>query len=105
MKTNDVIIRPVITEQSMKIVPSGKYTFIVARFADKDAIKKAITGLFGVTVTGVSTTVIKGRSKRVGARREEVKGSESKKAVVTVKKGEKIGMFEPGGEIKEEKKK
>lgn len=89
----------------MKLVPGGKYTFAVAQFADKGAIKKAVNTLFGVTVTSISTTVVKGRSKRVGARREEVKSGLWKKAVVTVKKGEKIGLFEPGGEITEEKKK
>lgn len=105
MKTNDVIIRPIITEQSMKFVPAGKYTFAVAKKADKGLIKKAINELFGVTVVSIATSVVKGKTQRVGQRRQEVNKSEWKKAIVAVKKGEKIGIFEPGGEITEEKKK
>ena len=93
-----IIIKPLITEQSMKAVAAGKYSFVVARTADKGAIKKAVNQLFGVTVTAVSTTVVKGRTKRVGQKRQEITQSAWKKAVVTVKKGEKIGLFEPGGE-------
>jgi len=97
MNTN-VIIRPIVTEQSMKGVESGRYSFVVARFASKTNIKSAIKKLFGVNVVSVATTIVKGRTKRVGAKRVEVKESVFKKAVVTVKKGEKIGIFEPGGE-------
>ena len=97
MKVQDIIIRPIISEQSMKLVPTGKYTFAVARFADKGAIKQAVNSLFGVTVVAVATSIVKGKSRRVGGRREEIKSSVWKKAIVTVKKGEKIGIFEPGG--------
>ena len=98
MKTNDVIIRPIITEASMRYVPAGKYSFAVHKKADKGAIKKAINQLFGVTVVSVATSVVKGKTKRVGQRRQEVDSTEWKKAIVEVKKGEKIGLFEPGGE-------
>ena len=97
MNTN-VIIKPLITEQSMKGVDSGKYSFVVARFASKTAIKSEIRKLFGVNVVSVSTSIVKGKTKRVGAKRQEVKQSIWKKAVVALKKGEKIGLFEPGGE-------
>lgn len=98
MNTNSVIIRPIITEESMKYVPAGKYSFAVHKKADKGAIKKAINELFGVTVVSVATSVVKGKTHRVGMRRQEVNKTEWKKAVVQVKKGEKIGLFEPGGE-------
>jgi large subunit ribosomal protein L23 len=98
MKTNDIVIRPIITEESMKYVPAGKYTFVVARQADKGAIRKAINQMFGVTVISIATSVVKGKTQRVGKRRAEVTKSVWKKAIVTVKKGEKIGLFEPGGE-------
>jgi len=98
MKTNDVIIRPIITEESMKYVPAGKYSFVVHKKADKNEIRKAVSELFGVTVVSVATSVVKGKTKRVGQRRTEVDSSEWKRAVVEVKKGEKIGIFEPGGE-------
>jgi large subunit ribosomal protein L23 len=95
---SDVIIRPIITEASMKIVPNGKYSFVVARLADKTAIKKAVNKLFNVTVVAIATSVVKGKTKRVGPRRAEVTQSAWKKAIVTVKTGEKIYLFEPGGE-------
>lgn len=104
MNTNNVIIRPIITEQSMKIVPAGKYSFAVHKKADKTAIKKAVNQLFGVTVVGVATSVVKGKSKRVGQRRQEVDSTEWKKAIVEVKKGEKIALFEPGGGEEQKKK-
>lgn len=81
----------------MKIVPSGKYTFAVHKKADKGAIKKAINQLFNVTVVGVATSVVKGKTQRVGQRRQEINKTEWKKAIVEVKKGEKIALFEPGG--------
>ena len=99
MNTN-IIIKPLITEQSMKGVDSGKYGFAVAKAASKSAIKSAIKKLFGVNVVSVATSVVKGKTKRVGVKRQEIKESIWKKALVTVKKGEKIGIFEPGGDSK-----
>ena len=68
--------------------------------AGKEDIKKAIEKKFKVHVTHISTNILKGRSTRVGARRTEKKLTDTKKAVVTLKSGEKIGMFELGGEEK-----
>jgi large subunit ribosomal protein L23 len=99
---SDIIIRPLVTEKSMADVTKGKYSFVVAKFASKSAVKTAIKQMFNVTVTGVATNVVKGKSKRVGTRRIEVKNAEYKKATVTLKKGDKISLFEPG---EEEKKK
>lgn len=95
-----VIVRPLVTEKSMQDVSKGKYTFIVDRFATKPVIKQAVKDMFKVTVVSVATSIIKGRSKRVGARRQEVGQSSYKKATVTLKKGEKISLFEQGGEEK-----
>lgn len=95
-----VIIRPLVTEKSMDDVTKGKYTFIVDRFATKPVIKQAIKDMFKVTVVSVATSIVKGRSKRVGVRRQEVGQAAYKKATVTLKKGEKISLFEPGGEEK-----
>jgi large subunit ribosomal protein L23 len=92
----NVIISPVITEKSMIDAGNGKFTFAVGRFVNKDEIKKAIEKKFSVHVVGISTSVIKGKSIRSGARRTEKKLTPSKKAIVTLKKGEKIGMFELG---------
>jgi large subunit ribosomal protein L23 len=93
-----VIIKPLVTEKSMQDVTKGKYTFVVNRFATKPVIKQAVKDMFNVTVVSVATNIVKGRSKRVGTRRNEVPVSAYKKATVTLKKGEKISLFESGAE-------
>lgn len=104
---NAIIIKPLLTEKSMTDTSRGKYSFVVAKGARKSAIKQAVKQQFSVTVTSVATSNVKGKTKRVGVRRTEVPSAEWKKATVTLKKGEKIALFEPGGgeEEKKEKKK
>jgi large subunit ribosomal protein L23 len=93
-----IIIKPLVTEKSMSDVSKGKYTFMVAKSATKSAIKHAVKGKFNVTVSSVATSIVKGRSQRVGTRRLEVAKAHWKKATVTLKKGETIALFEPGAE-------
>jgi large subunit ribosomal protein L23 len=104
---NNILIRPLVTEKSMNDVSKGKYSFVVAKDASKAAIKAAIKAQFSVTVVSVATSVQKGKTQRVGIRRIEADKASVKKATVKLKKGEKIGLFEPGGEeeVKKEKKK
>lgn len=104
MDFRDVIIKPLITEGSMKHVASGKYSFMVARDADKIVIKQTVNKLFNVHVVSIATSLVKGKTQKVGKRRTEKTMSAWKKAVVTVKKGEKIGIFEPGGEAEKKEK-
>lgn len=92
----NVIISPIITEKTMMDASKGKFTFRVGRFATKEDIKKVVEKKFKVNVTNISTSVIKGKSIRSGMRRTEKKLTPVKKATVTLKKGEKIGMFELG---------
>ncbi len=101
---NTVIIKPLVTEKSMTDVSHGKYSFVVSKDARKSAIKYAIKQQFNVTVVSVSTITVKGRTKRVGTRRQEVPSPKWKKAIVTVKKGDKIALFEPGGGEESKKK-
>ena len=100
-----IIVKPLVTEKTMGDVTKGKYTFVVSKDAGKAAIKSAIKAQFKVTVASVATTIQKGKTQRVGTRRVEVGKSDFKKAIVTLKKGEKIALFEPGGEEPEEPKK
>lgn len=93
----NIIISPIITEKSMKVSEGGKYSFVVAQSASKTAIRHAVGSLFKVNVVSIQTSIIKGRQKRNGARRIEVTQPAWKKAMVQLKKGEKIGLFEPGG--------
>lgn len=90
------IISPIITEKSMIDAGKGKFTFRVDKDANKFEIKKAVEKKFKVHVTNISTNTLKGKSVRTGMRRTEKKLSPLKKAVITLKKGEKIGLFELG---------
>lgn len=105
MDTQDIIISPIITEKAMKASEVGKYSFITAVSASKTAIKQAVESMFKVNVVRVQTSIVKGRQKRTGTRRIEVTARPWKKAIVKLKKGEKIGIFEPGAEEAEKEKK
>ena len=62
----DVIIRPIITEQSMEDLDIKKYAFEVAKDDNKVEIKQAIEEIFGVTVINVTTATVRGKKKRQG---------------------------------------
>lgn len=96
MDLHTIIIRPVITEKSMSGASKNKFTFQVAKQADKKTIKKAIEKKFGVNVLKVESSIRKGKKKRSGVQRREVIGSDWKKAVVTLKEGQKIDLFDVG---------
>ena len=95
MKTAyDVIIRPIIAEQSMEDQDIKKYAFEVAKDANKIEIKKAIEEIFDVTVIKVTTTHMRGKTKRVGANPQGTSKS-WKKAVVKLSADSKnIELFE-----------
>ena len=93
MIARDIIIKPVITEKSMAGAVDKKYTFKVAKNANKIEIKKAVEALFGVEVAKVNTLNVNGKAKRVG--RFEGRTSDWKKAVVTLTEDSKtIEFFE-----------
>ena len=90
----DIIIRPVITERSMGGIAAGKYTFEVAKDANKIEIAEAVEILFpGTKVASVNTMHVRGKQKRMG---KNVGMTRSwKKAVVTIKAdSKKIEFFE-----------
>jgi len=90
----DVIVRPIISEQSMEQQDIKKYVFEVARDAGKIEIKKAIEEVFGVKVAKVNTLRIKGKPKRQG-RNPAGRTAEWKKAVVRLTEDSKtIEFFE-----------
>jgi len=90
----DIIMRPIITEQSTEHVDLKKYVFEVARDANKIEIKKAIEEIFGVQVLKVTTLNMKGKVKRMG-RYPEGSRNDWKKAVVKLTDGSKtIEFFE-----------
>lgn len=92
MSLFDVLVRPVVTEQSTLLQERGKYVFEVQKSANKADVKAAVEKVFDVTVVDVNTMVIKGKSKRFGPR--PVARPDWKKAVVTLQAGDTIQLFE-----------
>ncbi len=93
MNINDVIKGPLITEKLDKAREKFRqYSFIVDRKATKHDVARAVETLFKVTVEGVRTNVVRGKIKRVG--RSIGKRPNYKKAIVTLKEGDKIELFE-----------
>ena len=90
----DIVIRPIITEQSMEDLDIKKYAFEVAKDANKIEIKKAVEEIFGVKVIKVTTENVIGKKKRTGAY-PMGKTASWKKAVVKLSADSKdIEIFE-----------
>jgi large subunit ribosomal protein L23 len=89
------VVRPVVTEKSIAQTAASQYTFAVAPQASKHLIKTAIENLFKVKVLRVNTVSVKGKRKhdlRRRTRRPSVQRSNWKKAVVTLREGDKIEL-------------
>ena len=84
----DVIIKPVISERSMDLAQQKKYTFKVAKDANKTQVKLAVEEIFGVEVKKVNIMNIDGKVKRMG--RNVGKTSSYKKAIVTLTDGAEL---------------
>ena len=84
---HDIIIKPVVTEQSMAEMANKKYTFVVAKNANKTEVKKAVEKIFNVEVASVNTLNYDGKTKRMG--RTVGKTASFKKAVVKLTEGSK----------------
>lgn len=100
----DILIRPIITEKSDAAMGKSVYTFVVDRKANKIEVAKAVEAMFNVSVTGVNTTVIPGKTKARSTRSGVVKGMKPayKKAYVQLQEGETIDLFGSGEESGEE---
>ena len=95
MKTAyDIIIKPVITEQSMEEADEKKYVFKVAVDANKIEIKKAIEEIFGVKVENVNTIRMEGKEKRQGAAPAGRRASYKKAMVKLTADSKTIEFFE-----------
>ena len=94
MNAYDIIIKPVITEQSMESVAEKKYVFQVAIDANKTEIKAAVEEIFGVKVAKINTIRMQGKRKRTGAYPAGRRAA-YKKAIVTLTADSKtIEFFE-----------
>ena len=94
MEARDIIIAPVITEKSVVALPEKKYTFRVAKGANKIEIAKAVEEIFKVKVQKANTISMKGRLRRMG--RNEGYTPSWKKAVVTLTADSKTIEFFDG---------
>jgi large subunit ribosomal protein L23 len=96
MTPEQIIKRPIIlTEKARRLSEDdNKVLFEVARGANKIEIRNAVQTLFKVTVTDVNTSIVRGRMRRMG--RGTAKTQNWKKAVVTLKEGDKIQFFQEG---------
>jgi large subunit ribosomal protein L23 len=92
MNVYQIIKRPIITEQTAILLDQSTYTFEVDKNANKHQIKEAIETIFKVTVVGVNTLRIHRKQRRRG--RFEGYTALGKKAVVRLKEGDKIEIFE-----------
>lgn len=91
MLAQDIIIKPLLTEKGYDGIADKKYTFIVAKSANKTQIRLAVEKLFGVQVASVNTVNCKGKLKRMG--RNEGYTPDYKKAIVQLKADSKTIEF------------
>ena len=91
-----IIIKPIVTEKQTALTEKlNKYGFCVDIKANKIQIKKAVEDRYNVTVTGVNTLIIPGKKKSRYTKAGIINGSTSayKKAIVTLKEGDKIDFY------------
>ncbi len=92
MNVYEVLRRPLVTEKSTRLSEGGKYAFEVDKRASKYQVKLAVEKAFKVGVVKVNLVSVHGETKRMGKR--EVTRPSWKKAVVTLREGDKIQFFE-----------
>ncbi|MDO8673404.1 MAG: 50S ribosomal protein L23 [Dehalococcoidia bacterium] len=92
MHVFEVLRRPIVTEKTTAMQTQNKYTFEVAKGANKVQIREAVEKAFSVNVITVAVSRVPGKTRRVGKR--QVLTSAWRKGIVTLKPGQKIELFE-----------
>jgi large subunit ribosomal protein L23 len=94
MDARDVIVAPRITEKAMADALVQQYTFVVHPHATKTQIRHAIEEIFKVNVLHVNTINVRGKSRVFARRGMRTTGKQNdyKKAIVTIKAGQKIEL-------------
>jgi len=92
MNVNEVLIKPLITEKNTMLGALNKYTFKIDRRANKTQVKEAVEKIFKVDVVAVNTISVPPKTRRVG----KTTGLTQpwKKAIVTLRPGQRIEIFE-----------
>jgi len=96
MKLSDILKKPLITEKTSVLNTQGRYVFAVDRQSTKKEIKNAVEKNFKVKVIGVQTIGVKGKKRRSLRTRKQTAQADWKKAIVSLKQGDKIDLFETG---------
>jgi large subunit ribosomal protein L23 len=97
MEPSQILIRPVVSEKSYVLSAANRYTFRVHAGAHKTQIRQAVEELFGVHVVDVRTLSVKSKPKRRGTTRGRTRAW--KKAIVQVRLGETIPIFQGLGDL------
>ncbi len=87
----DVLLAPIVSEKTYRLIEDNKYTFEVHPDANKTEIKIAVENIFGVKVTAVNTLNRVGKTRRT--RNGEGKRKDTKRAIVSVAAGQTIDIF------------
>lgn len=88
----DIILRPIVSEKSYEMAALNRYVFEVDKRATKPQIADAVTEIFGVNVEKVNTMNVQGKPRRLRYREGTTRSW--KKAIVTLKQGDTIELFE-----------
>jgi large subunit ribosomal protein L23 len=89
---NEVLLAPVVSEKSYSLIEEGKYVFRIHPDAHRTQVRQAVEELFGVKVQAVNMLKVQAKPKRRGLIRGEKPGW--KKAIVQLREGETIEIFE-----------
>ncbi|MGE5558911.1 MAG: 50S ribosomal protein L23 [Bacillota bacterium] len=92
MEAREIIVKPIVTEKTARLMEESKYTFSVNPRANKTQIKKAVEEIFKVKVKSVNTMNVLGKMKRMG--RFAGRRPNWKRAIVTLEAGQSIKVFE-----------
>lgn len=87
------MLKPVFTEKSLEMAKAGKYTFWVGAEMDKKKIKAEVADAFGVHVSSVKTIIGHSEARR-NTKGQKFSTKDTRKAIVTLKSGDKIEIFE-----------
>lgn len=94
-----LIKKPVITEKSIALAnQENVYTFLVSLKANKSQVKTAVEQLYEVEVERVNTVIMPSKRRRVGKKRLHKLETVNKKALIKLKEGDTIDLFDIGGE-------
>ena len=93
MRINNILIKPIVTEKSMKNTSANNYTFKVALKTSKNAVANELKRMYNVDAIDVKTMIMPGKQKRILRTRLYSKTNSWKKAVVKLKDGQHLDLF------------